>query len=196
MVFVSHATDDLDRISELVGPVRNLPIDVYIAAEAVGPNRSRAQIKRRLANSDLAVVGLTATAVDDAWVNQEIGYATAEEVPLVPVVDPGVEPPGYVDTDSIAINPDQPEKTVYELLSWLRDALEPIGELTTPSWYLSFSCTQQGCPATVLQPIERQQHELWKAYEHGNTLTAVCEECGTAYEFNPATLGFIGRATP
>lgn len=192
-LFVSHAPADFDRISELVGPVRNLPITVSVAQDVVDPDRSRAQIKRRLANSDVALLFLSSGGATDQWVNQEIGYATAEQVPLLPLADDGVELPGYVDTDPVTVSPDRPEQTVHDILSRLRDQLEPVGELTTPSWYLSFACTHSRCTATVMRAIEQTQHELWKTYEHGDTVTAVCDNCGTSYEFNPATLGFIEK---
>lgn len=195
-LFVSHAPADFDRISRLVGPIRNLPITVSVAEDVVEPDRSRAQIKRRLANSDVALLFLSSAGATDQWVNQEIGYATAEEVPVLPVADDGVELPGYVDTDPVTVSPDSPERTVYDILSRLRDQLEPIGELTTPNWYLSFACTHSRCTATVMQAIERTQHELWKTYEHGDTVTAVCDNCNTSYEFNPATLGFIEKHEP
>lgn len=196
-VFVSHAPEDLDRVTEIVGPLRNLPIDLYIAGEEVGPDRGRQHLKRRMADSDLVVSVLTEQARSDYWVNQEIGYATAEELTIVPLVPEAVDLPGYVaDLDPVDLDEDTPEVTVYDLLSRLREELEPIGELTMPSWYLSFRCTRTDCSAMVILDIERRQHELWKQYEHGNTITATCDDCGAAYEFNPATLGFIERIDP
>lgn len=196
-VFVSHAPEDLDRVTEIVGPLRNLPIDLYIAGEEVDPDRGRKHLKRRMADSDLVVSVLTERAIEDYWVNQEIGYATAEEQTIVPLVADAVDQPGYVaDIEAVDLDDDAPEVTVYDLLTRLRDELEPIGELTMPSWYVSFRCTRTNCREMVVLEIEQRQHELWKQYERGNTITATCDDCGAAYEFNPATLGYIERIDP
>jgi len=196
-LFVSHAPDDLESVSEIVGPVRNLPVDVHVAVEDVELGRSRRNLKGRLANSDLMLVFLTESAANNHWVNQELGYATAKGVPILPVVEDDAYQRGYSkEIESVEFEPDSPEITVFNLLCRLRSELDPIGELSKPGWYVEFPCSHAGCAAMVVLTIEQRQKELWQHYEHGDVLTATCEQCSTAYQFNPATLGFIQQIEP
>lgn len=196
-LFVSHAPADLEPVTEIMGPIRNLPFDVYVAVEEIEPGRSRRNLKGRLSNSDLMLSFLTESSVDNHWVNQELGYATAKGIPVLPVVESERYQRGYSkEIEGVEFDRENPEVTVFNLLCRLRSELEPIGELSMPSWYVSFPCSRKGCERTVTLDIERRQKELWQQYEHGNTITAECEACGSRYEFNPATLGFIERIDP
>ena len=196
-VFVSHAPGDLDLVGELFTPIRNLPVDFYLAVEEIEPGRSRQNLEGRLSNADLLVSVLTPTSIEDHWVNQELGYATAKGVPILPLVHADVRQRGYAEqVEGVELDPESPTTTIFNLLSRLRSELEPIGSLSMPSWYLSFPCTYEGCGTTVSLEIEERQKALWRLYEHGELLTATCTTCGAAYEFNPATLGFIERIGP
>jgi hypothetical protein len=196
-LFVSHAPDDLEAVNEIVAPVRNLPVDIHVAFEEVEPGRSRRNLKGRLANSDLMLVFLTEAATENHWVNQELGYATAKGVPMLPIVEDEPYQRGYSkEIEAVEFEPDSPEVTVFNLLCRLRSELDPIGELSKPGWYLEFPCSNTGCNTTVVLAIEQRQKELWKHFEHGDVLTATCEQCSTKYQFNPAKLGFIQQIEP
>jgi hypothetical protein len=196
-VFVSHATSDLEIAQNLCSSIRNLPITVALAGEEVQPGRVRRNLEGQLRNSDLAIVLLTEDGAADHWVNQELGYAVAKGLPIIPIVAEDEYLRGYVEgTDGVQYDPENPEVTVFNLLSRLRSELEPVGALSKPNWYVAFPCNNGQCDAEVQLEVDQLQKDLWQRFEHGKLLRADCPECGAGYEFNPATLGFVRSVPP
>lgn len=196
-VFVSHTPSDLELVQELFSTVRNLPVDVHVALEAIESGRSRQDLEGRLANSDLVVAVLTETGATDRWVNQEIGYAVAKGIPILPLYADGVEAEGYLERhEGVDLDPDELEVTVFNLLCRLRSELAPLGTLSTPNWFVRFPCNFENCGTAVTLTIEETQKKLWQMYEHNQALVATCGDCDAAYFFNPATLGYVRREDP
>jgi len=82
-----------------------LPFGVHLALEEIESGRSRKRLEGRLANSDVVVAVLTEDAADNTWIDQEIGYAVAKGIPVVPLRDEGVSRRGYVgDVDGLTID--------------------------------------------------------------------------------------------
>jgi len=196
-VFVSHAPSDLDFVQELFSTVQNLYIDVHVALEQIEPGRNRQDLEGRLTNSDLLVVVLTEESATNSWVNQEIGYAVAKGIPILPLAADGVELEGYLQRhEAVALDPDETEATVFNLLARLRSELAPLGTLSTPNWFVRFPCNFENCGTPVTLDVEETQKKLWQMYEHNQALVAGCEDCDAQYFFNPATLGYVRREDP
>lgn len=53
-------------------------------------------IEENIRNSDCMVVFLTQGGVHSAWVNQEVGFARACNKLIIPVVEKGITPTGFV----------------------------------------------------------------------------------------------------
>ena len=193
-VFVSHAPADLETVQELFTSIRNMPFGVYIAMEEVEPGRSRHNLEGRIRNSDVLVAVLTERAATNQWVNQEIGYAIAKGIPVVPLYEDPSSRGGYVDrVDGVAIDHDNPQATVFNLLSRLRAELAPLGALSVPNWFVRFPCNYDGCGESVTLDVESSQKDLWRMHEHKELLRTTCSECGSTYFFEPATLAFVRR---
>lgn len=193
-VFVSHAPADAEIVEELFAPVRNLPFAVHVAMEEIEPGRSRHNLTGRLDNSDVLVAVLTESSAGNAWVNQEIGYATANGVPIVPLYEDELQRAGYVDrVEGVEIERGDPQVTIFNLLCRLRSELAPLGALSVPNWFLQFPCNFEGCGERVTVEIDAGQKDLWRMHEHNQTIAADCPECGSTYHFEPATLGFLHR---
>lgn len=196
-VFVSHAPPDLDLVQELFSTVQNLYIDVHIALEEIEPGRSRQDLEGRLANSDLLVVVLTDEGAANNWVNQEIGYAVAKGIPILPLYTEDVEPEGYLQRhERVDLDPDEMDVSVFNLLCRLRSELAPLGTLSTPNWFVRFPCNFENCGTAVTLDVQETQKKCWQMYEHNQALVATCEECDAEYYFNPATLGYVRREDP
>ncbi|MWV41265.1 toll/interleukin-1 receptor domain-containing protein [Natrialba sp. INN-245] len=193
-VYVSHAPSDLELVQTLFSTVKNLPFDVHIALEEVDSNSTRDRLESRIPDSDVVVAVLTDRSADSRWVNQEIGYARAERIPIFPVYTDERHRGGYLaDIEGMSIKRDDLSRTIFELLGGLRHNLEPIGPLSVPNWFMRFPCTTDGCPEQVVLDIDAPQSKLWKQHRHGKPLAVTCSACGGTYYFNPATLGFIRR---
>lgn len=193
-VYVSHAPGDLDLVQDLFSTVKNFPFGVHIALEEIESGRSRKRLEGRLANSDLVVAVLTEDAADYRWINQEIGYAVAKGIPVLPLRDDEIRHHGFIgDVEGVTIDRSNLSFTIFNLLCRLRSELAPLGALSVPNWYIRFPCTIPDCGHPVTLELEQGQTKLWKLHSHGKILTASCEVCESTYYFNPATIGFISR---
>ncbi|ELY42603.1 toll/interleukin-1 receptor domain-containing protein [Natronorubrum sulfidifaciens] len=193
-IYVSHAPADLELVQELFSTVKNFPFGVHITFEAIESGRTRKRLEGRLANSDVVVAVLTAASADSQWINQEIGYAVAKGIPVLPLYDHERHRGGFVDdVDGVQINRQDPSVTIFNLLSRLRSALAPLGALSVPNWYIRFPCTVPDCGHPVTLEIEQDQTKLWMRSRHGKLLTASCAKCGSTYAFDPATIGYVHR---
>ncbi len=193
-VFVSHAPTDLELVQDLFSTVKNFPFGVHIALEEVGSGRSRKRLEGRLANSDMVVAVLTDASVENQWVNQEIGYAVAKGIPVLPLYTNKRHRHGYIsDVEGVAIDRENLSFTIFNLLCRLRGELAPLGALSVPNWYIRFPCTITGCTHPVTLDLKQGQTKLWKRHKHGHLLSTTCEECGSTYYFDPATIGFVRR---
>lgn len=196
-VYVSHADEDRERVDRLLRPIRNLPIELALAGEELDPDVRRRDLEGQLRNSDLFLPVLTDAGASDPIVNQETGYAAANDLPVVALATNDANCRGYLeDVDATGYDPADLESTVFTLLTELRSALEPLGSLSTPNWFLAFGCSTEGCDAHVEVAVDEPQAVLWKRYKHEELLSGTCEECGVRYEFNPATLGYVRSAAP
>ncbi|THE66071.1 toll/interleukin-1 receptor domain-containing protein [Salinadaptatus halalkaliphilus] len=196
-IYVSHATADLTLVQKLFSTVKNFPFDVHIALEEVESRQSRKRLEGRLANSDVAVPVLTERSMDSPWINQEIGYAQAKGIPVVPVYDDASHRTGFItDVEGVSVDRTDPAVTIFNILSRLRSILAPLGALSVPNWYVQFPCTVPDCSHPVQLEIERSQTKLWKLHRHSTLLETACENCGSTYYFEPATIGFVRREGP
>ncbi|MFC7215578.1 toll/interleukin-1 receptor domain-containing protein [Saliphagus sp. GCM10025334] len=193
-VFVSHAPADLDLVQELFSTVKNFPFGVHIALEEIESGRTRKRLEGRLANSDVVVAVLTEVSATSPWVNQEVGYALAKGIPVLPLYDDEAFRGGFIaDVEGVAIDRENLSFTIFNLLCRLRSELSPLGALSVPNWYVRFPCTVPDCGHPVTLDITQGQTKLWKLSEHGQFLEADCEVCDAAYTFDPATIGFVRR---
>lgn len=196
-VFVSHAPGDVETVERLFRSARNFPFDVHVAADELGGVVSRESLKSRIDDSDVMVAVLTEAAATDPWVNQEVGYAVARGVSVLPVYEHRDCLGGYLtDVEGVELDVDGMDTTVFRLLGNLRGELAPLGALDTPKWYVRFDCTVEDCGTPVTMSIQEQQSELWRLHDHGRTIHVDCEACGGRYHFDPATLGFLKREGP
>ncbi|RQG90580.1 toll/interleukin-1 receptor domain-containing protein [Natrarchaeobius chitinivorans] len=196
-VYVSHAPADLELVQKLFTTVRNFPFDVHVALEEVDSNENRDRLEGRIVDSDVVVAVLTDRSANSRWVNQEIGYARAEGVPVLPVYEDEAYRGGFLaDVEGVAIDRDHLARTVFELLTGIRAELTPLGPLSVPNWFMRFPCTVDGCREAVVLEIESAQQKLWKQHRHGHPLFVSCDGCDATYYFNPATIGFIRRDPP
>ncbi|WP_306058279.1 toll/interleukin-1 receptor domain-containing protein [Natronococcus wangiae] len=193
-LYVSHAPVDLDLVQDLFSTVRNFPVGVHVALEEVESGRSRKRLEGRIANSNVVVAVLTERSADSRWVNQEIGYALAKGIPVLPLYTDADLRGGFLaDDEGVRIDRDDLSRTVFELLCRLRRELAPLGALSVPNWYIQFTCTSARCTHPVVLELEEDQSKLWKLHEHGKLLSVSCDDCGTTYSFDPATIGYVHR---
>jgi hypothetical protein len=97
-VFVSHKTDELPLLQDLVGALNQVGIGVYIAERSPWPGiyLYDQKIIPAIANSDCMLVLLTSNSATSPDVNQEIGIARSHNKPIVALVENGVQVKGLL----------------------------------------------------------------------------------------------------
>ncbi len=192
-VYVSHAPSDLELVQTLFSTVKNLPFDVHIALEEVDSNRTRDRLESRIPDSDVVVAVLTDRSADSRWVNQEIGYARAERIPIFPVYTDERHRGGYLaDIEGCRSN----ETTSHELSASYSAVSDTFSSRSDRSRFPTGSCGFPVRPTAVGTGRPRDRRATVETLETtpsrqaaGGNLFSVW---GTYY-FNPATLGFIRR---
>jgi hypothetical protein len=83
------------------------------------------KLKKMLNESKCMVSILTQTSISDGvWQNQEIGYFTAKNKPIIPIKDDGFQIKGFLDgIDYITLKPYDLDYNSYELIARIRDIL-------------------------------------------------------------------------
>lgn len=193
-VFVTHGSADLSLTKDLFSTIRNFPFTVHVAMEELESGRARSDLEGRISNADVVVAVLTEESATDPWVNQEIGYAVAKGVPVLPCYEDPSLRSGYVaDREGVDLDRENLPVTVFNLLCRLRAELEPLGALSVPNWFLRFPCNFGDCDGTVTIDVDRSQKELWRMHEHNQPVREDCETCNSTYFFDSGTFGFLHR---
>lgn len=89
--------EDRDLVAQVAGVIQGHGVECYIASRdyQLGhplPNKVEANIR----TSDSLVALLTEGGVHRDWVNQEIGFAQGIRKLIIPIVEVGVEPGGFL----------------------------------------------------------------------------------------------------
>ena len=97
-IFVSYSHRDRDHVGALVSYLKEEGFDV-LWTENLSPGQGfTEQIQRFISLSHLCLVFLTPSSHARGWVQQEIGYARALKVPVLPLTV-GVLPKGLIEFD-------------------------------------------------------------------------------------------------
>src|SRR5947207_3370813 len=98
-VFLSHSMGEADRdlVAQIAGLIQSNGIECYIASRdhQLG-HQLPEKISTALRSADSLVALLTEGGGHAQWVNQEIGFARGLQKLVIPVVEVGVEPTGFI----------------------------------------------------------------------------------------------------
>lgn len=91
-VFISYSNDDRSKVdlivSELSGSKLFEPIVIAFDREVLKPLADK--VSEGIKNSEVIIPILTEKSINTQWINQEIGYATALDKKVVPIVEKNV----------------------------------------------------------------------------------------------------------
>ena len=97
-VFISHSVRDLREVELLAEILDEYGIETYVAERDRQYGKELSQkIKRNIENSDAILVLWTNNSKHSGWVNQEIGYAEKCNKLIIPLVEKGVKPKGFLE---------------------------------------------------------------------------------------------------
>ena len=107
-VFISHSTRDQGLVVSLAKLLSEFGIEIFVAEWYLTPGkRLDEKVVKQIRSSHCVVVLLTKNGVRSNWVQQEIGVALNSEIPLIPLVEKGIDPKdlgalqgkGYIEYD-------------------------------------------------------------------------------------------------
>lgn len=98
-IFISYATGDEDNIKELCDALAKLEdIEVYIPEWDHDKDVDLpSKIKEGINSCSVLIVLLTYNSTNTIWINQEIGYATAKNILIIPIVEQGIDVKGFLE---------------------------------------------------------------------------------------------------
>lgn len=97
-IFISYATGDEKQVSELYDSLSKIKNFEAYFAERVhdsGTNLPH-EVRKRLERSKAAIILITYNSTNTIWLNQEIGYAAAKNIPMILIVEQGIDPQGFI----------------------------------------------------------------------------------------------------
>ena len=75
-----------------------MKVDVYIPEWDHATNVSyESKVKEGINSCSVMIVLLTYNSTNTIWLNQEIGYATAKNIPIIPVIEQGIDVLGFLE---------------------------------------------------------------------------------------------------
>lgn len=120
-VFISHSTSDIDSVYKFKHWLEANGIQTYVAELCPQPGvELPSKIEDAINWSDCVIAIMTRDGDRSAWVNQEVGYAKRADRLIVPVVEDGVDPKGFISTlENVHFRKGAPEVAISEVVNYL-----------------------------------------------------------------------------
>ncbi len=123
-VFISHSTRDQGLVISLAKLLSEFGVDTFVAEWYLTPGkRLDEKVVKQIRNSNCLVVLLTKNGVRSNWVQQEIGVALNSEIPLIPLVEKGIDPKdlgSLQGKEYIEYDPFQSQKALVKASTYVR----------------------------------------------------------------------------
>lgn len=186
-IFISFAAGDDDLVAQLNDSISRLEnVEVYIPdwIQVEGKNMDY-KVKEGLDSSRALVVLITFNSTNTVWLNQQIGYAFAKNIPIILIVEKEINVKGFLEhSDFIMYTRGNPKRNVYQVISKLRTMfpqylLEPVIE--------NFFVTCPVCNKKFLESLPSQD-VLSQKVENELFLKYSCQFCSNQFNIEPSTL--------
>jgi hypothetical protein len=122
-VFLSHSSRDEALVEPIRAQASAIEVDVYLHELHPEPGATlSAKISEAIKSSDALIVLITPNTVVSPYVNQEIGYALGQSLPIIPLVTPGVagEQLAMLEgVEYVVFDPDRPHEALTHLTARL-----------------------------------------------------------------------------
>lgn len=186
-LFISYATGDDDSVVQLDNSLSKLEnVDVYIAEwiQTSGKDMDY-KVKDGLDSSRAVIVLLTFNSTNTMWLNQTIGYAFARNIPIIPIVEKGIDVKGFLEgKEYIVYQRGNFRHNIYQIISKLR-SIFPQYLMEQPLSRFYITC--HVCEKKFLEPLPSQEL-LDKKVNKGKHLVYGCQFCSETINVDPMTL--------
>ena len=183
-VFISYATGDEYGAREIYESLSRFQgIEVYIPEWADTEEKSKAhKIRDGLDRSDLVVVLITYNSTNTMWLNQEIGYAYASKIPIISLVEDGIDVRGYLEEENhVIFQRDDFKIYTYQTISKMRRIFSKTG---SPVTHFRVNCPR--CNSKYLQSLPPQE-EIDRMIENRLAFPYRCNCCSGQIFVDPMT---------
>ena len=121
-LFVSHKSEHKKLVNELSDSLLPYGISCFVAHEDIEPTTEwRNEIEKALRSMDVFLAFLTDNFSDGDWTNQEVGFAIARGVPIIPLKISSKNPCGFMSIyqalQGQVDNPKRLAKGIFNLIS-------------------------------------------------------------------------------
>lgn len=191
--FIGYSSRDEPYVARLCKSLDTVGANPYVAEWWLEAGRPLAEkIEKNIAVSTCLVALLSDEANRSPWVHEEIGYAMAKGIPVIPVVEDGVKIRGFLEgLEYIAYDKYDFDETTYRIITSVRTVVympaiiapairPPTRALDT----LRFRC--KACDREFTEPLPAQD-EINRAIERGHVFIFDCPFCGNRIKVNPKT---------
>ena len=120
-VFVSHSTKDIHIVEEFKKIIEP-KVEVYVAAYDAQPGNVLWQkIETSIKKSNYVVAIMTKNGYRSEMVQQEIATAKAHKIPVMPIVEEGVDPKGVLaGIEYLKLDKRHPDQALKDAFTYLR----------------------------------------------------------------------------
>lgn len=121
-VFISHSTADLGLVQQLQYWLQVNGIETYLADLYPQPGINlAATISKAIEDSNCVIAVLTQDGTRSQWVHQEIGYANRARKLIIPIVEIGVPPTGFIQgIHYIPFSKENPTEAVNSIVTYIK----------------------------------------------------------------------------
>jgi len=186
-IFLSYGSGDEQYVRALWDSVSVVDgLELYVAewVQAAGVSL-RDKVAYGIDGSRCLIAFYTSAGISSQWMNQEVGYAYAKRVVIIPIKEDYVEIKGFLEgVEYIKFDPYDFNNTIYNVLSRLRSIfpqliLEPR---LTNFW---ITCPTESEKFLAVLPT---QEEINAVISKNQYFVFTHQKCGTMIHINPKTL--------
>ena len=95
-VFISYSHNDKDFVGKLIPTLEKCNVDVIWDKNLIAGSGFHDQIKDSIASAHIFMPLITKKSSERGWVHQEIGYAMALNIPVLPITTENLDPSGML----------------------------------------------------------------------------------------------------
>ena len=122
--FLSHSKADRLVVNEIRTNLESSGIEVYVYEDDRRPGVSiPTKVQNAIDGSDLMIAIQTSNSADSQWIRDEMVWASARDVPLVPILESELPPPGGIlgrDVEVVRYTLGEEERLIEDLMDALR----------------------------------------------------------------------------
>lgn len=178
-IFLSHSEQDEDLIQKIANSLKSIDYEVYVEEyERNFGTDVVDSVCKAIESSNFFMVILTDKSINSQWVNQEIGYAYANEKDIIPVYVGKIDIKGMITTVKGIKVKEYYIDDVVSKITW--HFIKEDG-----SSRFSFKCEKCGEKWWLDIP---KQEDLYKWRKNNQPIKDKCNACNHINKINPRTL--------